>query len=158
MTVPGGAVPQRVLLSLALMLMTGCAALKTPVVDEDEPEPIQIAVDERCDGVDAALLETIVEGLTIAGELETARAVASDEHDVTFVAAELVGEGQPDEASVGIWAVAGDVEAGQPAILAVNAIAREYSQWPFDEQITEKTDGGEEVKACVDAAAATEHP
>ena len=43
-------------------------------------------------------------------------------------------------------------------ILAVNAIAREYSEWPFDQQITEKTDGGEEVQACVDAAPATEQP
>jgi hypothetical protein len=53
--------------------------------------------------------------------------------------AELVGEDQPDEASVGVWAVEADVDAGEPAILAVNAIAREYSQWPFDERITEKT-------------------
>ena len=95
MTVPAGTVLQRVLVSLALLLMTGCAALKAPVVGEDEPEPIEIAVDERCDRVDGAHLEAIAEGLTIAGELAAARAVASEELDVTFVAAELVGEDQP---------------------------------------------------------------
>lgn len=38
-------------------------------------------------------------------------------------------------------------------VLAVNAIAREHSEWPFDEEITEYTDGGEESKACVDGEA-----
>lgn len=57
----------------------------------------EIPVGDRCEDVDDELLEAIEEGLTVDAELEDAKAVASEEEDVTFVAAEVVGEGFHDE-------------------------------------------------------------
>lgn len=143
---------RRILPLLALAVLTGCESTREPVVGDEDPEPIEVAVDTRCEEGDATIVEAIAERLTVEGELEAAYAVRSEDEDVTFVAAELVGADQPDEAPIGIWAVPGDL-AAEPDILAVNAIAREYSDWPFDEEITEKVDGGEEALACVEGYA-----
>lgn len=137
---------------LGLVVVTGCEGTREPIVGDEDPEPIEAAVDTRCEEGDSTIVEAIAERLTVEGELEAAYAVQSEDEDVTFVAAELVGADQPDEAPIGIWAVRGDL-AAEPDVVAVNAIAREYSDWPFDEEITEKVDGGEEAHACVEGHA-----
>lgn len=140
--------------SLALLLpVAACSGIENPVVDEAEPGLAEVTVDERCEDVDEELLQGIEERLTVDAELADAQTVASEEEDVAFVAAELEGKGHPEDPPIGIWAVRGGLDADEPDILAVNAIAREHSGWPFDEDITEHTDGGEEARACVDGEA-----
>lgn len=136
-----------------LLLVAACEGAKDPVVDEDEPGLAEVPVDDRCEDVDEALVAAIAEHLVVDAELKHAYAVESEEEDVTFIAAELEGEGHPDKPPVSIWAIRGDLNADEPEILAVNAIARENSDWPFEEKITEKVEGGEEAKACTNGPA-----
>ncbi|HVM15638.1 MAG TPA: hypothetical protein VM287_15085 [Egibacteraceae bacterium] len=151
MTMPMPALLWRLVLVLALGVAVGCAGMENPVVEEDDPEPIEDVVDERCEEAEEELVEAISEELAVDAKLEEAHTVESEEEAVTFVAAELVGVARPDEPPIGIWAVRGDLGADEREILAVNAIAREHSEWPFEEDITEEVDGGEEAHECVDA-------
>lgn len=136
-----------------LLTVVACDGVANPVVDETEPGLAEVTVDDRCEEVDDELLEMIQEGLRVDAELAGAHGVESEEEDIAFVAAELEGEGHPDEPPIGIWAVRGGLDAADPEVLAVNAIAREESEWPFDEEITEKVEGGEVAKVCVDGEA-----
>ena len=133
-------------------MLVSCGDPNDPVVGVATPEPMQRSVDDRCEEVGEDVLELVAERLDVQADLEHPRLVRSDERaGLSFLAAELVGDDLDDEAPIGIWAVVGD-----GAVYAVNAIARYHSTWPdgtrLDPPLTMKTEGAEEVEACIEAA------
>lgn len=141
------------MLLMMLVLVAGCEDAQEPVVGHADPEPIQKAVDDRCQDVDEDVVSAIVEGLRDAKQLVAAQAVESEEKDITFVAAAVVRPGGSPHPSIGIWALRDVAAANAADLLAVDAFAREESRWPDGTRdgILVTDDGGEEAKACLEA-------
>lgn len=144
-----------VVLAIASTVLVGCGDPKVPVVDEATPEPMHTPVDDRCQEPASDLVDRLSERLDVEADLEHPRQVESEELDVAFVAAELVGEELDDEPPIGTWAVVGDGVDGE--IYAVGAVARYHTSWPDgtrrDDPFTMSSDGAEEAQACVEGAA-----
>lgn len=88
--------------------------------------------------------------LNVPVELGHAKAVDSEDLDgTTFVSAELTGADLNSDDPVGAWAVVDE------EIYAVNAVAREFSDWPdgtAKHSLSMEDDGAEEFEECVEAA------
>lgn len=143
-------------LTCSLLALGGCGDLKEPVVGEATPEPMQTAIDDRCEDADEALVERVAGRLDVSAELRHAQVVASeDEEGLRFLAAALVGDELDPEPPIGTWALLGHDDP--PEIYAVDAIARAESSWPdgtrTHHDLTMKVDGGEEAATCASAAA-----
>ncbi len=131
-----------------------------------------------CQQPPAELVETVAEGLAMAGngwqrdgavataavvqtggELTDAAMLVSPERpEVTFVAARIPGVDR-----VGLWAV-GAAQSGNGLTVAVNSTAVDYSIWPASREVrapglimqpvNSTVEGYDEVLACVDPAQA----
>lgn len=111
----------------------------------------------RCEPVSRALLDGIETGLTVSGggSLSSGQAVRSDDFEqVWFVAAEIDGPGLEGDGDIGLWAT-NSVPGGSPEglIFAVDAIAREFSDWgaggATDAQLSTGDDGASEAVDCL---------
>lgn len=143
-----------VVLALASTVLVGCGDPSDSVVNEETPEPMHTPVDDRCEEPNPDLVERLAEGLDVDAELEHPRQVASEEMDVVFIAAELVGEELDDEPPIGTWAAVGDGNDAQ--LYSVAAVARYHSSWQDgtrrDAPLLMTTDGAEEAQKCVEGA------
>ena len=98
--------------------------------------------------VDAVATGT-VEG---QGSLEPVVAVRSDDfEEVYFIAAEIDGPEVEADGDVGVWA-SNSLQPGEGLIMSVNALAKEFSEWPAgdstDANITTSDEGAAEAVAC----------
>jgi hypothetical protein len=85
---------------------------------------------KRCVAVPKGLLAHLTSALKVEGPgtLKHAQAVRSQDTEVTFVAAEIHGEGLEGDQVIGTWAV-NDFAAGT-GVYAVDEVATKYSRWP----------------------------
>lgn len=110
---------------------------------------------ERCEPVSPTYLAGIEEGLMVTGDgsLRNGQAVRSEDYErVWFVAAEIDGSGIEGNDVVGVWATNGDPSASEfGLIFAVDAFAREFSDWGTGEDLglSMSDDGASEAEACV---------
>lgn len=112
----------------------------------------------RCEPVAAEVVDTIAAGMRAdAGvTLRAARSVKSKDFDKAwFVAADLQGEGLDGADQIGVWAT--NDAAGSGTILAINAVAQQFTEWPHGDSTAANMsmgdDGAEEARACAEAAA-----
>lgn len=143
-----------VVLAVASSALVSCGDPNEPVVGEATPEPMHTPVDERCEEADPELVERLSEGLEVDAELDHPRQVESEELDVSFISAELVGDELDDEPPIGTWAAVGNGPDAE--LYAVGAVARYHSRWPDGTRLGEPflmtTDGAEEAQTCVEGA------
>lgn len=112
----------------------------------------------RCEAVPQQLASQIESGLTVqgGGTLREAKAVESEDFEDTvyFISADIRGPGMEGSDQIGTWAT--DSLEGHVPLFSVDAIAKEFSEWP-DASSTEAgfslaDDGAEESRDCVQAS------
>jgi hypothetical protein len=138
------------------------AAPKEPPTTSAEPPPATTAEEEessRCEKVPPGLVKAIESGLTVTGggSLTEAWAVKSEDFKrVYFVSADIDGPGLEGTDDIGTWAKSGPLRVGRGLILAVDAVANEFSDWgdgrTTDAQLSMSNDGAEESTDCVEEA------
>jgi hypothetical protein len=138
---------------LAIFPAAGCGDSAAPSGNSGEVETVVISA--RCAEVTPEKLAEIESGLTVAGggSLKEGWAVKSEDFDsIYFIAAEMEGPGFYGDGQYGLWAVE-SMEPGQGEIYSVNSRAKALSEWPkADASINVKSDGAEDVLACIEAA------
>jgi hypothetical protein len=103
----------------------------------------------RCEAASDGLLTAIEMGLTVrgGGSLSNGYTVKSTDFDnVSFVAAQINGEGLDD--SVGVWAT-NDIARGG-SIFAAEALAAEFSDWGDGPGFSPSDDGLSEARSCAE--------
>lgn len=121
------------------MILAACSAT---------PSPLANATANRCAPAPGALLAAISQGLTVTGggTLRDGSTVKSNAFsNVWMVAAEIDGPGLEGNGDIGIWAT--NDTSGAGAIYAVDAVAREFSDWGKG-SATDADDGASEAKRC----------
>ena len=148
----------RFMISVACVLtMVGCGGTDTTDSDNRTQSPQKPAapttVVGRCEKVSSALLNAIAEGLTVSGggTLREGYAVKSkDFSEVYMVAADIQGTGMEGNGDIGVWAT--NSLDGSGLILAVDGLAKEFSDWKHgdttDANITLSSDGVSEAREC----------
>jgi hypothetical protein len=140
-----------------LVVLTGCGGTETAEGDNRTESPQATApattVVGRCEKVSSALLNAIAEGLTMSGggTLREGYAVKSkDFSKVYMVAADIQGTEMEGDNEIGVWAT--NSLDGSGLILAVDGLAKEFSDWGHgdttDVNITQSSDGVSEAKEC----------
>jgi hypothetical protein len=70
-----------------------------------------------------------------------------------MIAADIQGTGLEGEGDLGVWA-SNALEPGQGIVMAVDAVAQEFSDWPdadtTDANITSSSDGVSEARDCAE--------
>jgi hypothetical protein len=113
-----------------------------------------VATNGRCEPVPPDVVAGIEEGLTMTGgTLRGAQAVRSgDFEQVWFVAADIQAAGLEGNSDIAVWAM-NDISApGAGLTIAVNGIAKEFSDWGAADQsdrFTPDDDGIAEAEQCV---------
>ena len=125
---------------------------------EPSPMPEQATSprpDSRCEAVSQAMLDLIDDQLTVdGGSLRNGFAVKSEDYEnVYMIAADIQGPGMDDDGQVGVWAANGLEPEGSLIILAVDGLAKEFSDWfdgdQTDAQLSLADDGVDEARECV---------
>ena len=143
--------------AFCLVALAACGGTETVDSDDRTESPQATApattVTGRCEKVSSAVLNAIAEGLTVTGggTLRNGYAVKSDDFSkVYMVAADVQGTGMEGDSEIGVWATNSLDGAG--LILAVDGIAKEFSDWGHgdttDAHITQSSDGVSEAEEC----------
>ena len=154
----GAMMRMRLMIGVACVLtMVGCGGTDATDSDNRTQSPQKPAapttVVGRCEKVSSALLNAIAEGLIVSGggTLREGYAVKSkDFNQVYMVAADIQGTGMEGNSEIGVWAT--NSLDGSGLILAVDGLAKEFSDWGHgdttDAHITQSSDGVSEAKEC----------
>ena len=116
-----------VLAAPLLLAMAGCSGTES---SDASDSPTNSPSEVECLQVDEAMMEGVATGAIAGTGLDPVRAAAvrsPDFEKVFFIAMEFSATGIPDQ--VGVWA-SNSLEPGGGSILAVNAVAQEFTDWP----------------------------
>ena len=104
----------------------------------------------RCLNVSGAKLNDIEQGLEPGLSLRNGQAVRSDDYEqVYMIAADIQGPGLEGSDDVGVWS-SNSLRANQGLVFAVDAVAREFTNWGRLPNSSSTDHGVREAKRCVD--------
>ena len=134
-------------------------ASPTPAPTPGSEQAASQPQDSRCEEVSQAMLNLIEDQLTVdgGGSLRNGFAVKSEDYEnVYMIAADIQGAGLDGDGQVGVWAANSLEPQGSLIILAVDGLAKEFSDWPdgdqTDAQLSLVDDGVDEARDCVKAS------